>query len=153
MISLPVLPQSFLGAICAKAPRLRYVDLEGIPFPAVWKLLSSAHNLVSLKLWDIPHSGYISPEEMATCLSAMTNLHTFHLGFSSPRSRPNRANRRLPPLKRVNLPALTLLTFKGISAYLEDFVSWINAPVLHDIDISFFNQLTFDIPQLPLFID
>jgi hypothetical protein len=36
---------------------------------------------------------------------------------------------------------------------LEDLVSRIDAPVLHTVEISFFNQLTFNIPQLPQFID
>jgi hypothetical protein len=36
---------------------------------------------------------------------------------------------------------------------LEDLVSQIDAPLLHKVDIVFFNQLIFDIPQLYQFID
>jgi hypothetical protein len=142
--SPPVLPASFLGA---SAPHLRYLYFDGTPFPAVWELLLSTHDLVTLELWNIPHSGYISPEAMATCLATMTNLSTLRLGFRSPRSCPNRARRRLPPLSR-----LTLLEFRGVSEYLEDLVSRVDAPLLYMVDISFFNQLILDTPQLSQFI-
>jgi hypothetical protein len=78
-----VLPDSFLGG---SAPRLRYFYLHGIPFPGLPKLLLSATHLVHLYLCDIPHSGYISPEAMATCLSVLTSLETLQLEFLSPRS-------------------------------------------------------------------
>ena len=148
--SLPVLPESFLGA---SVPHLQYLLFVGIAFPALPKLLLSAHHLVTLRLWDIPHSGYISPETMVTCLSVMSSVTTLHLRFRSPRSCPNRARRRPPPLTRVMLPALTTLSFKGVSEYLEGLVSQIDAPLLHKVDIVFFNQLVFDIPQLYQFID
>jgi hypothetical protein len=72
----PVLPGSFLGG---SAPRLRYFFLHSIPFPGLPKLLLSATHLVGLWLMNIPHSGYISPEAMATCLSMLTSLHTLPL--------------------------------------------------------------------------
>jgi hypothetical protein len=106
--SPPVLPESFLGA---SAPRLRHLYFDGIPFPTVWKLLISAHDLVTLELWDIPHPGYISPEAMVSCLSAMTSLTTFRLQFRSPQSSPNGTMRHPPPPIRVVLPALTKTGF------------------------------------------
>ena len=148
--SLPVLPESFSGA---SVPHLQYLLFTGIAFPALPKLLSSAHDLVTLSLWDIPHSGYISPETMVTCLSVMSSVTTLHLRFRSPRSFPNRARRHPPPLTRVVLPSLTILSFKGVSEYLEDLVSQIDAPLLHKVDVVFFNQLIFDILQLYQFID
>jgi len=144
--SPPVLSGSFLGVL---APRLRSLYFDGIPFLGLRKLLLSAHDLVTLHLWDIPHSGYISPEAMVTCLSTLT---TFRLGFRSPRSYPNRVVRRRPPPLSI-LPALISLTFRGVSEYLEDLVFRIDAPVLNMIEILFFNQLTFNITQLPQFID
>jgi len=63
--NVPILPDSFLGG---SAPSLHTLDLCGIPFPAVRKLLLSTRNLVGLCLWAVPHSGYISPEEVVTCL-------------------------------------------------------------------------------------
>jgi len=44
------------------------------------------------------------------------------------------------------------LHFTGDSEYLEDIVSRIDAPLLNNMDIMFFNQLVFDTPQLRHFI-
>ncbi|KAH9972672.1 hypothetical protein BJV74DRAFT_799030 [Russula compacta] len=138
--------------LSGSAPRLRHLILKNIPFPASPKLLLSAPDLVILDLRNIPYSGYISPKTMATCLSAMTRLTTLRLEFDSPRSGPDRASRRLPPLTRTPLPALTSLRFKGVSDYLEDLGSQIDAPLLDDLSIFFFNQLIFHTPQLHQFI-
>jgi hypothetical protein len=145
----PVLPDSFLGG---SAPRLRTIQLGGIPFPGIGKLLLSTTDLVTLSLWDIPYSGYISPEAMVASLSTLTRLEELELRFRSPRSRAVRENRHPPPLTRVVLPALTWLRFKGDSEYLEDIVSRIDAPLLNDMFITFFNQLVFDTPHLCHFI-
>jgi hypothetical protein len=99
-----VVPETFLGG---SAPRLQYCHMDYLPFPALRKLLLSAnHHLVRLYLTKIPHSGYTSPEPMVTCLSAATSLEFLDLRFQSPRSRPDRASRRPPPLIRTILPAL-----------------------------------------------
>ena len=139
-----VLPDSFLDG---SAPRLRKFSLAGIAFPGLGKLLLSTHHLVTLRLWDIPHSGYMSPDAMVTALSALTRLQRIALTFRSPRSRAVRESRLPPPLARVVLPALITLEFQGDSEYFEDFVSRIDAP-LHHIYITFFNQLVFDTPLL-----
>ncbi len=144
----PVLPDSFLGG----SPRLQSLELDGIPFPAIPKLLLSTHDLVTLLLQNIPRSGYISPVAMVTCLSTLTSLEALFLGFRSPRSQADRASRRPPPLTRIVLPALTSLQFRGDSEYLEDIVSQLEAPLLSYTDIDFFNQLIFDTPLLRHFI-
>ena len=46
------------------------------------------------------------------------------------------------------LPALTRLSFQGISEYLEDLVSRIDTPALDNVNIDFFMDLDFHIPQL-----
>src|SRR6266851_1810857 len=122
------------------------------PFPALPKLLLSTNDLVTLHLHDIPRSGYISPEAMVTALSTLTSLEILDLLFRSPRSQADRASRRPPPLTRVVLPALTSLTFKGDSEYLENIVSRLEAPLLSYTNITFFNQLIFDTPLLRHFI-
>ena len=81
----PVDPDSFLGG---SAPSLQMLSLHDIPFPGLPKLLLSATHLVHLDLY-IPHSGYISPEVMVTCLSALTRLEKLEIGFKSRRSRPD----------------------------------------------------------------
>jgi hypothetical protein len=139
----PVISDSFLGG---SAPRLQCLTLESIPFPALPKSLLSTTDLDSLYLESIPHSGYISPEAIVTCLSSLTRLGNLTLEFQSPRSRPSRLR---PPLTHTILPALTRLRFKGVTEYLEDLVARIDVPLLADISITFFNQLVFDILQLP----
>jgi hypothetical protein len=147
--SAPVLPDSFLGG---SAPRLQELFLRGIPFPALPKLFSSTHNLFSLQLWDIPHSGYISPETMVASLSALTSLDLLELSFRAPRSRACKESRPPPPLTLIVLPALTRLYFGGDRDYLEDLVSTIDIPLLRQLVVKFFNQLTFDTPFLRHFI-
>ena len=77
----PVIPNSFLGG---SAPLMRFLQLDNIPFPGLPKLLPSATQLVDLHLIDIPHSGYISPEEMVASLSVLPSLEHLSLVFLSP---------------------------------------------------------------------
>ena len=145
----PVVPYSLIGG---SAPRLQFLQMEHLSIPGLPKLLLSATDLVHLKLLRIPHSGYISPEAMVTCLSTLPRLEKLFLKFKSPRSRPNRENRRLPPHTRSVLPALIKLTFAGVSEYLEDLVARIDSPLLNRLSIRLFHQLIFDTPQLFEFI-
>jgi hypothetical protein len=145
----PVVPESFLGR---SAPRLQHLELHNIPFPGLPKLLLSATGLVSLHLLDIPHSGYISPEEMVRCLSTLTRLECLAIGFKYPLSRPVRERRRPHPPTRSILLALTTFWFRGVSEYLEDLVARIDAPLLDTFNIRFFYQLIFDTPQLAQFL-
>jgi hypothetical protein len=142
----PALPNTFLGG---SAPRLRSFNLRNIPFPTLPRLLLSCNDLVELSLKQIPHSGYISPETMAICISAMASLDHLSIRFKSPASRPDPRNRHPPPLTRAILPALTKFDFRGT---LEDLVARIDAPLLDSVEITFFNQLVFDIRQFPRFI-
>ena len=143
----PVLRDSFLGG---SVPSLQKLWLDHLPFPGLPKSLLSATHLVDLQLWRIPHSGYISPEVMVTCLSVLTRLKSIIIKFESPQSRPDR--RRPPPQTRILLPVLSTLEFKGVSEYLEDLVARIEVPLLNRLGIAFFHQLTFDTPQLKQFI-
>lgn len=145
----PVIPGSFLGGY---TPRLQSLVLDRIPFPGLPTLLLSATHLVHLDLWRIPHSGYISPQAMVTCLSALTSLKSLTIKFESPQSRPDRKSRRLPLQGPILLPVLTDLHFKGVGEYLDELVAWINAPLLDNLEITFFHQLSFDTPHLTQFI-
>jgi len=141
----PVLPDSFLGG---SAPRLRNLFLKGIALPSMPKILLSADGLVTLSLFDIPHSGYISPDAMATALTVMTRLKKFDLQFNVRRFLPDPASRPLPPHTRFILPALTELMFGGAYEYLEDLLARIDVPHLYHLHIIFFTDLDFDVPQL-----
>jgi hypothetical protein len=146
---IEIVPDSFMGG---SAPRLQVLQLERVPIPGLPKLLLSATDLVLLILRHVPHSGYISPEAIVTCLSTLPRLKKLSLGFESPRSRPNRESRPLPPPTRSVLPALRKLYFTGVCEYLEDFVARIDSPLLHFLDINLFHPPIFDIPQLTQFI-
>ena len=144
----PVLTDDFLGG---SAPHLRTVLLNGVPFPTLPKLLLSTSSLVDLQLWNIPATGYLSPEVLAMCLPTLAVLGSLSIEFQSPRF-PDGTNRHPPPLTRTVLPTLTRLHFQGVSEYLEDLVARIDAPLLDLATITFFNQLIFDTPQLPQFM-
>ena len=143
------LPDKFLDG---SGPCVQSLELHSIPFPALPKLLLSATSLVRLSLWNIPHSGYISPEVLVTGLAVLANLKSLIIEFESPLSFPEWESNPPPRPTRIVLPALTRLEFKGVSEYLEDLVARIDAPSLVSIWITFFHDLIFDIPQLAQFM-
>jgi hypothetical protein len=144
-----VFPDSFLGGF---SPCLRTLTLDRVSFSALPSLLLSATDLRSLELSDITLSGYIAPEVMVACLSAMFKLSQLELSFRSPESCPSQASITPPPPARATLPTLTSLRFRGMCGYLEDLVARIDAPLLVNLSISFFNEDTFHIQQLCNFI-
>ena len=133
--------------------RLLTLQSTGIAFPSFPRLLSNCQDLVYLQLHEIPSSGYFSPEAFASALSGKTQLETFSLHFLSLPPRQNYLG--LPPMssERIVLPALTCLKYRGTSKYLDSLVARIDAPLLGDIDITFFSQPTVDASQLGRFIE
>ncbi|KAH9963193.1 hypothetical protein BC827DRAFT_1194019 [Russula dissimulans] len=144
--SVPVFPDSFLGQC---PPRLQTLLVENIPIPLLRKLPLPSPDLVELSLRK---NSYISHKAMVNCLSALPKLKTLELEFHSPQSRPDQRSRHPPPLTGVVLPSLTSLGFQGVSEYLEDLVAQIDIPLLDQFSVTFFNQLIFDISQLPQFL-
>ena len=122
------LPDSFLGR---SAPRLRSLTVLGIPFPNFHSLALSASHLLSLRIWDIPDAGYISPESMATCLAALPNLEALSIGFW----RSIRSQITPPPPTRILLASLTYFSFRGHSGYLEDLRARLDIPSMKDSEI------------------
>ena len=145
----PALLDSLLGG---SVPHLRFLSLTYIPFPGLPEVLLSATHLVKLWLSNIPHSGYISPEAMVTCLSMLTRLEEVKLQFLSPQVSPDQEGRRPPPPTRSVLPALKTFFFKGVNEYLEDIVARIDTPRLDRLLATFFNDINFNTPELNEFI-
>ena len=145
----PALPDGFLGGL---APRLKKMWLEGIRFHSLPKFLLGASGLVELRLDKIPDTWYISPQTLARCLSTLPKLSSLSIEFQYPQSLSGLTFRHSPPPTRSLLPALAIFFYKGDSEYLEDLVSQIDAPRLSYAFIKFFNQLIFDIAELPRFI-
>ena len=147
--TMAVIPDSFLGG---SAPRLEFLDLHGIPFPGLPKLLLSATHLVDLYIQDIPHSGYFSPDVMGVALSTLTSLESLSLEFESPQFSPDQARQHSPPSTHSVLPVLIYFRFQGFSEYLDDLVACFDAPQLNKMVITFFDDIVFDTPQLVRFI-
>ena len=147
----PALPlsDSLLGG---SAPRLRFLDLEGIPYPGLPKLLLSATHLTHLHLSHIPDFGYFPSEAMAACLSTLTSLERLFLEFRSPQPLPDQESQCSPPSIRTSLSVLDYFTFRGGGEYLEVLMARIDAPRLRDLDITFFNDVVFVTPQFTRFI-
>ena len=149
---ITTLPDGFLGG---SAPNLQSLELHSVPFPTLPKLLLSATGLIRLTLSNISEHGYISPEAMVTCLAVMVNLKSLTVECNPFIFSPHQKRRPPPPPPTcTTLPALTHLRFQGVSDYLEDVVSQIDAPMLDTTCITFQQeyQLIFDIPQLAQFL-
>ncbi|KAI9510573.1 hypothetical protein F5148DRAFT_1374366 [Russula earlei] len=135
-------PDSFLGG---STQLLRELRMGRCSFPGIPKLLLSSKQLVVLSLWEIPDSGYFSPQDLGTALSVLSKLESLYLTFRSPLYP---ASRPRPPLTRSVLPALILLDFKGVHEYLEDLVAHIEVPFLNSLQIRFFIVPDIFFPQL-----
>jgi hypothetical protein len=131
----PVLPRGFLGG---STPCLQQLEFDSVPFPTLPSLLASAKNLGELRLYNIPKSGYISPEALVTGLAASTCLWLLHIAFRSDISYPNQNS--LPPVTRAVLSALRTIEFQGASDYLEDLVARLDCPTLRWIKISYLHR-------------
>jgi hypothetical protein len=144
-----LLPSNFLGG---SAPRLSVISLYGVAFPALPKLLLSTRNLVSLELWNLPSSGYFSPEALVLGLSGIVRLKSLTIHFTSPIRHVHANDLHTPPSGRIVLPTLANLKFYGDNEYLEAIVARIDAPLLELIDLRLFNRLVFEIPHLSSFV-
>ena len=147
-----VLPKGFLGG---DAPQLRYLILTGVSLAALCPLLPSATSLVSLVFERIPSSAYFPPDSLVAHTRAMPHLQTLSIGFLSTFPRPGFGTERFLPrghIARVELPALTQLIYRGVSAYIESLLAQIRTPLIRDVDVTLFNQLTLTIPRVRAFI-
>ncbi|KAI0245641.1 hypothetical protein BJV78DRAFT_1287367 [Lactifluus subvellereus] len=143
-----VLPRTF------QAPHLRHLFLLRIALLIGSPSLMTTAGLVSLILGDIPPSAYFSPSFLLTRLSLMPQLETLMIEFYSPLPSRDVARQLLdtPIMTQVTLPKLRWFSFKGVSAYLEGLLAQISAPVLNNLQITLFNQLTFTVPHLLQFL-
>ena len=135
-----------------QAPHLRHLTLIGFALPIGSRLLTTAVGLVTLCLRMNDPSTYFHPNALLHWLSFMPQLETFVITFLFPV--PNRGiERQLTRTPIISLPNLRLLAFRGVSAYLEALVHRITTPRLENLQIRFFNQLTFSVPRLVHFMN
>jgi hypothetical protein len=149
-----VLPKRLLDG---NVPQLRHLELHGVSLATLHPLLPSATSLVSLILERVPNSVYFSPESLIAHIRTMPYLQTLSIGFLAAAPRPGLGNQRFVPpgqtsQAHVELPALRQLVYRGVSTYLESLLARIRTPVIQDIDVTLFNQLTLRIPRICTFI-
>ena len=130
--------------------RLRRLCSNRIAFPALLQLLLSSRNLVDLQLHEVFSPWDFSPEALTNALSGMAQLRSFSLHFLSTN---NYFTLPSPHKERVALPALTHLDFRGTHIYLEDLVAGIDAPLLRDVELTFFDESVYYLSKLREFID
>jgi hypothetical protein len=136
-----------------QAPDLRLLSLHGIGLPKGLSLLSSANALSTLSLTHIQDSCYFSPMDLVTRLHGLPHLEELSIGFATPMSLPSSKGELLPtPIPPVTLPALRLLTFRGVDVYLDSLVARINAPVLERLRLTLLFDLDFTLVNLTEFI-
>ena len=87
-----------------------------------------ANHLVSLRLENIPHSAYISPEAMVALPLCGDQPRIPQSQIPIPTISPQPSNPRSAPTH--TLPALSEISFYGVSEYLEDFISRVDAPLI-----------------------
>ena len=131
-------------------PGLRSLHSTKVGFPGPLQQLSSM-DLVDIQFHNMVKAAYLLPETLVITLSQMSRLRSLSLhflptatliGISSPASE-----------EPVILPSLTRLNFRGMAEFLEGLVVSIYAPCLSDIEITLFDEVIFDVPQLGKFID
>ncbi len=136
------------------APHLRYLVLMNFAIPMRSPLLMAMGSLVDLSLSLIPSSAYFHPNALLQQLLLMPQLEGLGITFNShfPSGDIGRQLLRTPITTHVTLPSLRGFGFQGASAYLEAFLPRVVFPVLEQLQVYFFNQLTYSIPHLGQFM-
>ena len=143
-----VFPRSF------QAPHLRHLFLMHAALPIGSPFLTTAVGLVTLILRHIPSTAYFSPGYLLARFSLMPQLEMIQIHFHSPLPNRDVARQLLgaPIMTPITLPNLRVFSFKGVSAYMEGLLTQISAPVLTNLEIILFNQLTVTVPRLLQFM-
>ena len=131
-----------------QAPDLRRLSLHGISLPKRSPLLSSP--LSTLSLTHIGASFYIPPGHLVTQLQGLLLLEELSIGYVFPIPLPSSEEQL--PTSPVRLPALRRLTYRGMDVYFDNLVALINAPLLEQLSLIFFFDLTFSLVNLTEFI-
>ena len=137
-----------------QTPHLRHLAID-CSIPIRSQLLTTAVGLVTLHLALYHTSTYFQPTVLLQWLSLMPQLEILSIFFWIPV--PNRDVKwqlmRTPIMTHVTLPNLRSFTFQAASAYLEAVLRRITTPRLMRLQICFFKQLMFSVPQLLQFLE
>ena len=136
------LPRTFL------APNLRHLALPSINPPRRLRFLTFTLSLVTLELSGIQALSYVRPRLLVARLRSLPLLEELFIDFSVPIPRPSAERELLGEQSApVILSSLKKLRFKGVGTYLEALVAQIRVPLLKQLLITLFNQLTFALPH------
>ena len=138
------LPEKFL------APLLRHLTLFKISLPIQSQLLRQAENLITLRFWELSASPEFHPAHLVAQLLGMSRLEILEVQFYT--AIPNRRFESPAQPIPITLPSLKRLYFLGGSTYLEGILARINAPFLSKFNVTYFNQLTFNLSHLLQFV-
>ena len=138
-----VLPEKF------QAPGLRRLALHGIGLPKGFPLLTFTIALSTLSLTHIEASCYLPPGHLITQIQGLPHLEELTFGFAIPIPFPSSDG---APITPVTLPTLRRLTFRGVGAYLDNFVAQINTPLLERLSLTLFFELAVNLVNLTKFI-
>jgi hypothetical protein len=133
--------------------RLRRLHSTGVVFSPPLRFLSSSKDLVDIQLHEISDR-YVLPQVLTDALSGMAHLRSLSLSVLSTTNHTT-----VPPLSekrvvnRIVTPSLSYLKYRGTSNYLDSFSAGVDAPHLADIEITFFDEIQFEILNLGKFID
>jgi hypothetical protein len=134
--------------------RLRSLHLTRITLIELPQLLYSSRELVDLQLHEVLSPWLFSPKALTDALGGMAQLRSLSLHF--PPAIDHIGVVSIPSRKRVVLPLLTRLNFRGNPKYSEGIVTGIDAPRLADIEVTLFNedvlQFGFDVSTLSRFV-
>ena len=135
-----------------QAPNLHHLKLRSFACPIRPRLHPTAIGLVTLYLTINHPSAFFQPNVLLQWISFMSQLETLAILFTFPV--PNReVKRQLPHTPNITLPSLRLFWFRGVSAYLEAVICRLTTPLLEDLQIQFFLELTLSVPSLPQFMN
>lgn len=135
-----ILPRSL------RAPNLRHLILINVALQIGTPILTTPVHLVTLVLEDVPTLTHIPAECLADLLEFIPQLKILSVGFRPPISDLDVGTQPLAPEAQktsITLRRLKQLQFRGFSAYLESLLARINAPVLSQFYVRFFNQRSF----------
>ena len=130
------------------APNLLHLTLFGIGLPKRLRVLTSTTFLVTLTLSKIQTS-YFRPRLLVARLQSLPLLEELTIEFYIPIPRPSTereilGNKGAP----ITLPSLKTLSFYGVGAYLESLVAQVKVPLLEELHVWLFNQITLVLPHL-----
>ena len=148
--TFPVISRRFLGG--SRFPRLGFLYLKHISFPRLPLHFSSARNLATLDIGEMPANGYILPDAMVRTLAVLPRLDYLSISFCQKMSLSDLSRSQPHPQMRTIHPALTCINYRGRSEYLEDFLARIDTPEIDAVIIEYSNH-QIEISQLLQFIE